>query len=226
MQMKNVIALVIMALLLLVLVPMAIILNPEPPSFKHLAGRVDPLPAALQGSVGVYYHYYGWPDGLSVLVIDHVSGKQLKPGEDSLVWGSSGTGNLSGSGGGSLWFRARFVREVNTVISVGVRSSGDRRDVKISLEHRFESSDAFFAQMVVEGIDYEVTSDTVFFIDHQLDGTHEVNKIDFDLTELVGESEDRSPRMRGVPTTGGIEAFLVQNSVIQELLVPGYQEQK
>jgi hypothetical protein len=32
--------------------------------------------------------------------------------------------------------------------------------------------------------------------------------------------------MRGVPTTGGIEAFLVQNSVIQELLVPGYQQQK
>ena len=225
MQMKNVIALVIMALLLLVLVPMAIILNPEPPSFKHLAGRVDPLPAALQGSVGVYYHYYGWPDGLSVLVIEHVSGKQLKPGEDSHVWGSSGTGH-SVSGGGSRWFRDRFVREGNTVISVGVRSSGDRRGVRIRLEHRFESSDAFFAQMVVEGIDYEVTSDTVFFIDHQLDGTHEVKKIDFDLTELVGESEDRSPWMRGVPTTGGIEAFLVQNSVIQELLVPGYQEQK
>ena len=226
MQMKEVIALVIMALLLLVLVPMAIILNPEPPSFKHLAGRVDPLPAALQGSVGVYYHYYGWPDGLSVLVIDHVSGKQLKPGEASHVWGSSATTSLGGSSGGSLRFRDRVVREDNTTISVGVRSSGDRRDVKISLEHRFESSDSIFAQMVVEGIDYELTSDTVFFIDHQLDGTHEVKQIDFDLTELVGESEDRSPRMRGVPTTGGIEAFLVQNSVIQELLVPGYQQQK
>ena len=226
MQMKNVIALVIMALLLLVLVPMAIILNPEPPSFKHLAGRVDPLPAALQGSVGVYYHYYGWPDGLSVLVIDHVSGKQLKPGEDSLVWGSSGTGNLSGSGGGSLWFRARFVREVNTVISVGVRSSGDRRDVKISLEHRFESSDSIFAQMVVEGIDYEVTSDTVFFIDHQLDGSKEVKQIDIDLSDLVGEAEDGALQMRGVPTGEEIEAYLVNKPAILELLLPEKREQK
>jgi len=226
MQKKNLIALVIMVLLLMVITPIAFKSIPEIPNCKHLEGRVDELPAAIQGSIAIYYQYYGWPDGLSVLVIEHVSGKQLKPGEDSLVWGSSGTGNLSGSGGGSLWFRDRFVREDNTVISVGVRSSGDRRDVEIRLEHRFESSDAFFAQMVVEGIDYEVTSDTVFFIDHQLDGTHEVKKIDFDLTELVGESEDRSPRMRGVPTTGGIEVFLVQNSVIQELLVPGYQEQK
>ena len=227
MQKKNMIALTIMALLLLALTSLAIISNPAAARLRHREGRVEPLPSALQGSVRVSYHYYGWPDGLSVLVIDHVNGKQLKPGEHSNVWVVSGGSSVRG-GGGTLWFRSRYAREVKRTITVSVQSSGDKRNIEMNLDHRFESYDAFFARILI-GVpvkSYAVTSDTVFFIYHQLDGSKEVKQIDIDLSDLVGEAEDGALQMRGVPTGEEIEAYLVNKPAILELLLPEKREQK
>lgn len=226
MQKKNLIALVIMVLLLMVITPIAFKSIPEIPYCKHLEGRVDELPAAIQGSIAIYYHYYGWEDGLSVLLIDHVSGKQVKPGEQTNQWGVSGSSSVRGNAGGLPWLRNYYGRSVQHTISVSVRSSEEMRDVEFTFDHQFNSGDPLLANLTIEGSDYEVTSDTVFFIDHELDGSVMVNQLDIDLSDLLGESESGFPRMRGVPTEDGIEAYLLQSSSIEELLHAGNQEQK
>lgn len=227
MQKKNLIALVVMALLLGVITPIAFIASPQVPRCKHLEGSIgsatleDPLcPESLQGSLGVYYHYYGWQDGLSVLVIDRLSGKQMKPGSHAHAWGVSGSSSSSGSG--SLpWLRSRYLREEEHVISVGVEFPGvGRQERQFTLSHQFDSEDAFHALVTVDGFFCGITSDTVIFIDHQLDGTYEVKEVGLDLSDLLGEPEDLDPRLRGVPTKEEVESYLLSKPAILELMLP------
>ncbi|RTZ93393.1 MAG: hypothetical protein DSY92_00455 [Planctomycetota bacterium] len=141
MQKKNLIALVIMVLLLMVITPIAFKSIPEIPNCKHLEGRVDELPAAIQGSIAIYYHYYGWEDGLSVLLIDHVSGKQVKPGEQTKQWGVSRSTSVLQSAGGMAWLRNHYGRSEQRTISISVRSSEEMRDVEVIFNHQFNSRD-------------------------------------------------------------------------------------
>jgi len=228
MQKKNVIALAVMALLLMVITPIAFISLPDVPWCKHLEGRIDSSafepglgPDSLQGSLGVYYHYYGWQDGVSVLVIDRMSGKQMKPGSHAHTWGVSGSSSVSGSGG-LPWLRTRYTRDEKSVVSVGVESPGkDRQERQFTFNHQFESAEPFHALVAVDGTFVtEITSDTVIFIDHQLDGTYEVKQVGLDLSDLLGEPEDLDPRLRGVPTTEKIEGYLLSKPAILELLLP------
>lgn len=220
-QKKNVIALVIMALLLLVLTSLAIISNPAAPLLTHLADRVEPLPASLQGSVGVYYHYYGWPDGISVMVIDQLSGKQLKPGESAHVWRSvsqpGASFSITDRGLFAGWERVSYMTKVQQDFGVAIQPSRELRDVDVQIAHQFISNDANFATMFVKGVHYEVTRDTVFLIEHQLDGTHEVKIIETDVSGLVSEVLEQYQEL-GVPA--------IDSPLIEELLTVDEKEKK
>jgi len=224
-QKKNVIALGIMALLLMVLAPIAIIAIIDTPSCSDLHGVLASVPPALPQSIEVYYHYYGWPDGISVIVVHQVSGKQLGPGAIGDVWGSysSVSGGISRS---SSFLREHYTMRVNPTFKVAIRSSGERRDVEVEVDHQFDSSDKQLAWMVIQGADYFVTSDTVFLIEQQLDGSSTVKKLDYDLSELLGESEHGNARFRGTPDKAQLETFLLESPVLEELKIADDQGQK
>lgn len=234
MQKKNVIALVIMIILLVVCAPFAIIAIYDTPSCSDLHGVLASEPSALPGSIKVYYHYYGWPDGISVFVVHQVSGKQLEPGAAGEVWGSSSSGTVGVRSSGSFpgWQREHLFRRVNQTIKIRIAAAGEIRDLgttpgwEIEVDHQFDSDDAQFAWMVIQGADYQVTSDTVFLIEQQLDGSSTVKKLDFDLPEFLGESEDGNPRRRGIPDKTQLETFLLESPVLEELMKVNDQGQK
>jgi len=224
MNKKSMIAITSMVVILLVLAIFAIIAIGQPPRMVHVDGVVDGLV-----DQHLYFHYYGWPDGISLLVVDHVSRKQLKPGEEFQQWGVGGSSSSSNRLGAVPWGRRHYRSREDNDISIEVRSSEGRRAVEVRFSHEFNSQMPFFARLDIEGRTLELSSDTIVFVDHQLDGSYTVNRTETDLTDLVGvagEFEDVQPGTRGVPHRDDIKAYLLESSFILELLGVGKQQQK
>ncbi len=230
MNKKNMIAIISMVMILLVLVTLAIAVIGQPPRMVHEDGVVDDL--------DLYFHYYGWPDGMSLLVVDHVSLKQRKQGEEEWGrWRAGGSSSTNKRSGAVPWGRRHYQHSEDKVIVIGIRSSEGRRDVEgdkiaeieVHFSHEFNSQKPFFGRLDIEGGTLELSSDTIVFVDHQLDGSFTVNRIETDLTDLVGvagEFEDVPPGTRGVPHRDDIKAYLLESSFILELLGVDKQEQK
>jgi len=230
MNKKNMIAMISMVMILLALATLAIAVIEQPPRMVHEDGVVE--------GVDLYFHYYGWPDGMSLLVVDHVSLKQRKQGEEEWGrWRAGGSSSTSKQLGAVPWGRPHYRHSEDKLIAIGIRSSEGRRDVEgdmiaeieVRFSHEFNSQKPFFARLDIEGRTLELSSDTIVFVDHQLDGSFTVNRIETDLTDLVGvagEFEDVPPGTRGVPHRDDIKAYLLESSFILELLGVDQQEQK
>ncbi|HIK83314.1 MAG: hypothetical protein ABGY15_06545 [bacterium] len=216
------IAITSMVMILLVLAIFSIIAIGQPPRMVHEDGVVDGL--------DLYFHYYGWPDGMSLLVVDHMSLKQLKQGETLIIRSLGGGYNSSSQTLGAIpWGRRRYLSSKKNTISVRIRSPEGRRMVEVRISHEFDSQNPFFTRLNIEGRNLELFSDTIVFVDHQLDGSFTVNRIETDLTDLVGvagEFEDVPPGTRGVPNRDDIRAYLLESSFILDLLGADKQQQK
>jgi hypothetical protein len=237
-QKKNVTALSIMVLLLLVLAIFVINEARLPSLFVHRSGVVK-LP-------NLYFHYYGCSDGISLLVVDHVSLKQLKQGEKMKYSHRQDVrGNFVRRGKNHPWGRSRFRNSEANIIELMfyVEIHEERRWIQISTNHELYFQKPFLAFLNIEGRTLKLSRDTIVFVDHQLDGSFTVNQIETDLTALVGFSgkpeelppglvgfsgkpEELPPGSRGVPDRDDIKTYLLESSFILELLGGEKQEQK
>ncbi len=110
-----------------------------------------------------------------------------------------------------------FSTKIQQDFGVAIQPSRELRDVDVQIAHQFYSNDAHVATMFVKGVHYEVTRDTVFLIEHQLDGTHEVKIIETDVSGLVGEVLEQSQE------TG---VLVIESPLIEELLTVDEKEKK